>query len=175
MFLNMKLRHASIIDKKISSFARAVMEILNFFFGAWLLAHPVFVLNTILDEFHLKYILLYVNFFQTLKKDLMMIRKLLMKHFLNEDFQLMLKMNKHRNQHIFHLDCKKLLNSKWELFIGYVNKFSFFHIWWIIWGIVSFIIHYQLMLHRFQLINQIQILILNIIFQNNINKNNQKK
>jgi len=33
VFMDMKLEHASIIGKKISSFARAVMEILNFYFG----------------------------------------------------------------------------------------------------------------------------------------------
>ena len=33
VFMDMKLEHTSIIGRKVSSFARAVMEIFNFYFG----------------------------------------------------------------------------------------------------------------------------------------------
>jgi hypothetical protein len=38
--MDMKLEHASIIGKKISSFARAVMKIFNFYFGKLAFAPP---------------------------------------------------------------------------------------------------------------------------------------
>ena len=40
--MHIKLEDASIIDKKISSFARVVRKIFNFFPSAWLLGQPVF-------------------------------------------------------------------------------------------------------------------------------------
>jgi hypothetical protein len=42
VFMDIKLEHASIINKKISSLAQAVMEIFNFFSVTWLLAHSVY-------------------------------------------------------------------------------------------------------------------------------------
>jgi hypothetical protein len=38
--MDIKLVHTPIIDKKISSFARVVMEIFNFFFGKLTFAPP---------------------------------------------------------------------------------------------------------------------------------------
>jgi hypothetical protein len=40
VFMDMKLEHASIIDKRISSFALAVMEIFKFILVNWLLGYP---------------------------------------------------------------------------------------------------------------------------------------
>ncbi len=50
VFTNIKLEHASIIDKRISSFAQALVVIFIFRSGAWLLDHPVYIFS-FLDQF----------------------------------------------------------------------------------------------------------------------------
>ncbi len=50
VFMNIKLEHASVIDKKISSFARAVMKIINFLSAKWLLRHSVYCFFPICEK-----------------------------------------------------------------------------------------------------------------------------
>ncbi len=48
--IDLECKHASIVNKKVSSFGRAVMEILNFFSMKWLLHHLVYCFFAICEK-----------------------------------------------------------------------------------------------------------------------------